>query len=562
MIADTVLLLIVIALFSSLKIGIKTDGVLARLLFLFVSVLCFYFYKHGGDSAEQVFSFVWNSSPSGNIMFDIVSNPYNCRLILPFFFMSALAIGYNIVFRYEERRCIFDAVLLYNLTALIIMITSNNLVQLLSGLFAIDVLALLMIRNVESSSWYATLNLIADMVLFTVFAVINCQLESLDMRQILQYNRIGLHRDFVAAAGLAAVFIKFGMLPFHSGMLHLRDIRFHRLQTVLFLTSPAAALILLLKFNLLWQSSAYFAPLLRGVCIFSVVWSAICLFTAENLKVKVIFMQLLFWPSFVLLLQINNFEWSKNFTLLLLCQYLCISIIYFLYYKANRCVSLLKLRNFCVADYYVCRAAGAVFCLFFAAEMSLGYLLGAGQSLYFMGIGCLAAISAAQIFHQFCFRGKVRESGKLPLRRKKMFWVITLPAAVMSGMLMFPQVSALPQLKIFLGSMLIWWLMVFIPIPKAVYKIYAGSALQKNDVWSLVYKNFISEPVLWCGRVLSVIIDRMVVEKMILGLTSLCLQGAIRLFRNMHYNRVWGGLIMLLLLAALWCVSFYAGGTN
>ena len=43
MIADTVLLLIVIALFSSLKIGIKTDGVLARLLFLFVSVLCFYF---------------------------------------------------------------------------------------------------------------------------------------------------------------------------------------------------------------------------------------------------------------------------------------------------------------------------------------------------------------------------------------------------------------------------------------------------------------------------------------------------------------------------------------
>lgn len=561
MIADTVFLLIVIALFSSFKIGIKTDGVLARLLFLFVSVLCFYFYKHGGDSVEQIFSFVWNSSPSGNIMFDIISNPHNCRLILPFFIISALAIGYNIVFRYEERRCIYDAILLYNLAALIIMITSNNLVQLLSGLFATDVLALMIIRNVENSGWYATLNLIADMILFTVFAVINCQLESLDMRQILQYNRIGLHRDFVAVAGLTAVFIKFGMLPFHSGMLRLRNIRFHRLQAVLFLTSPAAALILLLKFNLLWQSSFYFAPLMRGVCIFSIVWSSICLFTAENLKVKTIFLQILFWSCFVFLLQANNFQWSEFFTLLLLSQYICVSIIYFLYYKANRCVSLLKLRKCRFSDFYSCRFTCGLFALFFAEEISLGQLLCAEQNNYIFIIGLGISVSLAQVFHQFCFRKDGCESGKLLSRSKKMFWVIILPIAIAEIML-FSQISDVPQLRAFLIFMVLFVLLVMLPVPQAVYRIYAGTALQKNDVWSLLYKNIVLVPVLWCGRVLSLIIDRMVVEKIILGLTSLFLQGAIRLFRNMHYNRVWGGIVMLILLAVLWGVSFYAGGTN
>ena len=165
------------------------------------------------------------------------------------------------------------------------------------------------------------------------------------------------------------------------------------------------------------------------------------------------------------------------------------------------------------------------------------------------------------MFHQFCFRRDGCESGKLLLRSKKMFWVIILPIAIAEIML-FSQISDVPQLRTFLIFMVLFVLLVMLPVPQAVYRIYAGTALQKNDVWSLLYKSIVLVPVLWCGRVLSLIIDRMVVEKIILGLTSLFLQGAIRVFRNMHYNRVWGGIVMLILLAVLWGVSFYAGGTN
>lgn len=133
MIADTTFLLIVMAVLSSLKVGVKSDKFISWLIFLFVTGIFVYFLQHSHVTETTVFSFVWNSSPSGNIMVDIVSNSYNCQLIFPFFLMTLMAIGYNNVFRYEERRGLFDAVMLFNLTALIMMVTSNNLVQLLSG---------------------------------------------------------------------------------------------------------------------------------------------------------------------------------------------------------------------------------------------------------------------------------------------------------------------------------------------------------------------------------------------------------------------------------------------
>ena len=156
MIADTTFLLIIIAVLSSLKVGVKSDKFISWLIFLFVTGIFVYFLKHSHVTETTVFSFVWNSSPSGNIMVDIVSNSYNCQLIFPFFLMTLMAIGYNNVFRYEERRGLFDAVMLFNLTALIMMITSNNLVQLLSGLFVVDIMALLIIKDVEKSKYYAT----------------------------------------------------------------------------------------------------------------------------------------------------------------------------------------------------------------------------------------------------------------------------------------------------------------------------------------------------------------------------------------------------------------------
>lgn len=562
MIADTAFLLIVVAFLSSIKIGIKTDRVFSRLLFLCVTAVCYIFYRHSDAAVEQTFSFVWNSSPSGNIMVDIISNRYNCRLILPFLFISLLAIGYNAVFRYEERRGIFNAIILFDLTALIMMITSNNLVQLLSGLFAVDVLALLLIRDVESSKTYATLNLLADMLLFTVLAVINCQLESLDMRQILKYTQIGLHKDFVAAAGLLAVFIKLEIVPFHEGMQRLKDIRFHRLQNVLFLTSPAAALILLLKFNLLWQTSDCFLPMLTGISWLGIVWGGINLFCAENVKLKIVYMQMMFVSILLLLLISQNFMWSETFSKLLVCQYMSVSLVYYLYYQTNRTVSLLKLK--------VGHFSGSLFISFAyftylaVVWLMVIYVIDLQKAEYQQNLGVaglLYLLSIAQLMRQFCFIRAKSEANRKTACFKILYWILTLPVIIYWIYIESKNIAGMPQIT---ASLIVaaFIFLTMLPIPNTVYKIYACNAGQKQKGFGEFFCFVFVQPLQWIGRVLAVIIDRMVVEKIVVGFSALCLQSAVRLFRNLHYNLVGGGIIMLLMLAVLWAAAFYCGGID
>lgn len=555
MIADTVFLLIIVAFFSCFKSGIKTDKVLSCLIFLFTAFLLGRFFLQSDIAAEQFFSFIWNSSPSGNIMFDIVSNTYNCKFILPFFGLTVLALGYNVIFRNEERRCAFDSVVLFNLAALITMFTSNNLVQLLSGLFLVDVLALLLIHDVENSKCYATFNLIADMILFTVLAVVNCQLESLDMRQILKYDRIGFHKDFVAIAGFFAVCIKFGLIPFQGGIQPLKEIRFHRLQNVLFLSSPAAALILLLKFSLLWQTSIYFKPMLHYICLLSAGWAALCFLLAENLKLKVIYQQILFWALLVFLLDKNGFIWNESFSWLLICQYLATSLLYYVYYQTNRNVSLLKIKNCRLPNWKLKCVAGFGCLTLLLCEINYVYPQ-IKEQYCLLGWLVIYIIALLQLWH-FYIIGKNGETQKNRHSAKMWYWVLTAAAvvyAVFNSQIIFNSFN----IMVFIGIVLL----LLLPIPGFVYGVYSCKFVQDTDFFGVFYNYFIVKPLQWVGRVLAVIIDRMIIEKTVVGISVFLLNGAIRLFRNMHYNRVWGGIVMLLLLTALWIYAYFAGGTN
>lgn len=558
MIADTIFLLFVVVVFSSFKIGVKTDKIFSWLTFLFLGGIFVNFYQYQNKFQESVFSFVWNSSPSGNITVDVISNAYNYYLVLPFLFMTLLSVGYNVVFRYEERRNYYNALVLFNLVSLILMITSNNLVQLISGVFIVDIMALLMIKDVEKSKLHATLNLIADMLLFTVLAVINCQLESLDLRQIVEYNKIGYHQDFVAGAGLIAVFIKLGVVPFHEGWLKLKDIRFHRLQNVLFLTSPVSALILLQKFFYLWQNSLLFLPILQIGCFIGICWGSVCLWCAENLKVKIIYMQMAFWPVLILLWADNQFVWSEFFTTLLICQYLGVCLLYFLYYKANRCASLLKIKNINIDSGAHCWNIFILYlAVFFAESQNIWLLQKKTDGMVLFGY-FLFILTIAQIFHQFCFFSKKTEVKPVYHQSKKLFWFITSLAIVWvykndSNIMLLNKnfYSYLPLIFLLI--------MVFLPLPKFIYKIYNNKDIQDINIFDKIYNTLVAEPILWCGRILAVLIDRMLIEKMIVGAASLCLQSSIRLFRNIHYNRLWGGLAMIVLLCVLLAISYYNG---
>ena len=555
MIAYTVLLLFCIGIFSSIKVGVKVDKVLAFVTFASLFLVFANFCDGMLDAAEHSFSFMWNTSSGRNLKFEIISNPYNYALVMPCFLITLLGCLHSVLFRAEERKSAYSSLLILNLTALIILITSNNFVQLISALFIVDILALFMIKDIKAAQPYMLLNMVADMVLFSVLALINSRVDSLDIKEILRYRQIGFHADFAALAGLTAIFTKLGFAVFQVGNMALKDIRFHRMQNVLLLSSPMAALILLLKFNMLWRISDYFNIYADIACYVTLVWAFIGSITVNNFQAKVIYWQTAFWALMVELLRFYGFAWIPNFTYLLIEMYVFISALYLLYFYNNRCRNVSQMMRLRLT--HKKRLASVAFVLLLtAAAMANTLTQMYNQENYrciWLFAGLFSVSTATVIGQVFFYQGKRYSGVQHDISFK---WGVFLELIALCCCLLYraqwknPALWAVPAVFALLCACPLLW--------KTAY-FYKVRYWQRGDVLNRIYLVIIKSFRL-CGRVFWLLIDRLFLDKVILGTAVGASHVCLRTFRKIHTKPLFGGVVIVLAMIGLLWYSYLAGG--
>ena len=555
MIAFTTLLLFLLGIVGSVKVSVKADKLLSFFMLASLSVLFGNFVANMWRGIENTLSFTWNSSPSGNIYVDIISNPYNYGLVLPFFAMTLLAVAYNQIFRYEERRSTYDSVLILNLAALLMMITSNNFVQLLSALFIIDILAMFMIKDVEAYRRYILLNIAADMMIFTVLAVINCRVDSLDIRQILLYKKIGQHIDFITLCGLTAIFIKLGGYGLHLGLIKLENIRLHRLQNVLFLSSPISALILLMKFHNLWNASPYFTAYIHLMCALSLGGGFLASLAVSNYKAKIIYWQMMFWALFVEILCYKGFIWTPDGSILLLEMYVWVWGLYLFYlYNGRRYMMLEMMAKQPINRTAINMAFMLMFLMVLAISSSLTEMYNRGNRYYIWVFAVMFILSLTAMLRQ-AYRPR-RKALKVPAAAVKMHWSAWLIAGGLAAFL-FSHID-IWQLPLWGFGAAFLLLSRFTPLWSCQH-LYKMKKLQNNDVLGKIYKYLLIKPLRGFGRFLWLLIDHLVVEKFIVGVSAAGAQAFLRFFRRLHNNTVFGSIVITALLAVLLWASYQNG---
>lgn len=555
MIAYTVFLLFFIGIFSSVKVGVKVDKVLALVTFASLFLVFANFCDGMLRGVEHSFSFVWNNTQGRGLKFDILSNAYNYALVLPCFLITLLGCLHNLLFRYEERKSAYSALLIFNLVALIVLITSDNFVQLISALFIVDILSLFMIKNINVSQRYALLNMAADMMLFSVLALINSRVDSLDIKEILRYRQIGFHADFATLTGLTAIFAKLGFAVFQVGNIALKDIRFHRMQNVLLLSSPLAALILLLKFNMLWRISDYFNIYADIVCYTTLVWAFCGSIIANNFQAKIIYWQMSFWALMVELLRFYGFAWISEFTYLLLEMYVFISAMYLLYVYNNRCRNvsqMMKLR----LTHKKRLAAVAFILLLIAAAMAntLTLMYNQANRYYIWIFAGLFVVSVATLIGQiYFFKGKRYSGVQHDISFK---WLVFTELLALSCGLLYK--AKLTNVAMW-GTLAVLILASICPLLRKLAYFYKIRFLQNGDIIGRIYL-FVIKSLRLCGRVFWLLVDRLFLDKIMLGFSIVCSQMMLRLFRRLHGKPFWGGVTVVVLLIGLLWYSYQAGG--
>ncbi len=511
------------------------------------------------EGGEEILSFMWNSSPSGDIKIDIISNAYNYGLILPFFVITIVFIINNTIFRYEESRNNHNAVLLFNLVALIMMITSNNFVQLLSALFMVDILALFIVKDVEAYRRYILINIVADMLIFMVLTLINCRVDTLDIGEILLYKKEGGYLDFIAVSGLLSVFIKLGYWGFQVGLYGLRRVRLHRLQEVLFLSSPAAAIIILMKFHILWRSSFYYVPLLCVMSILTIIWGFVASVIYNDYKSKIIYWQLMFWALFVVLLNFYGFVWSENFTRLLLAMFVLQLALYGLYFYMRRRSQVIKMMLHPISNKGAAYTIGTIVTAMFVTISGTLTLLYNNTNRYYIWLfGILFTFTLSTTCRQlhFLFKKKMKyevEAQSQSQSYKTLFFAILIVISYVLSL-------GLPYLKPTTWGFALAFVVLCFKNPLAfTYKLYKKQNLQNNDWGGHLYRLFALRPLVFAGRCLFVVFDRIVIEKGIISLSVSCGRCALRIFRKLHNSRIIGSILVIILLIALLYASFVQG---
>ena len=181
MILNTISSLLLVGIIGLIKGRLRLDrwlswGMMVAVIYVFIQ----YLQSINSDTLDT-FSLLWSNSKLGPITIDFYPTKSSNQIIYPLFFTLIISIVNNNVFRYEERRSVYNSVIILNFISICLLICSKNYVQLITAVFVSDILGYLILKDVDSSRSYVIYNFFADMCIFMILSLICGRIQSLDI---------------------------------------------------------------------------------------------------------------------------------------------------------------------------------------------------------------------------------------------------------------------------------------------------------------------------------------------------------------------------------------------
>ena len=290
--AEIMACLIAVGLTGFLRLRMKYDRLLSWLMFFAAAFLFVKFSDLIVAGGKDGFSLLWNSSKIGDITVDFKPSETEYQVLFPAFFISLLTILHNNIFRYEEKKSSFNALIILNIVTISLLVCAENYVQLITCIFTVDILGYVLLRDVDSARRYVIYNFFADTCLFMILALVCGKLQSLSLADLPKYDEIGRHKDFVGLVAASALLIKTGCFLFQSYLLDLCAGRFQRMSAVNLLFSPLVGILVLLKLHSLLVVSDLTLPLLKIIGILTGLSGIVYFILIDNIKKKTVYLNM------------------------------------------------------------------------------------------------------------------------------------------------------------------------------------------------------------------------------------------------------------------------------
>lgn len=531
MIANLFLYLVIAGFTAEAVVKARFERVWSLLLFTVMAALLLNFYENWQLGFVGNFSQRWIDSSLIHININLSSNPANYVLIAPFFLVSGLMVFNNTFYSQEVDKLRLNGFLVLNLAAIILMVCSENVIQLLTAVCIIDVLCLSMINDIEGKRRYVFYNLLADMALFSLFAVVWGQTGSFALADLDKYNQPSYYPELAVFLLLFCVFIKSGMFLFQGGLINLSDLSFNRLKAVSYCATPAAGILLLIKAYPLLSVSAYSGTVLGLFAAFSIVWAFLGAVCIDNLKEKTLYFNIMFYALFIGLLSLGLENALNMIPMLLVLGYLLNSLWMMIGISASN-------------EFFVSNMGGFIhslkisfflaMLLFFALIQTLLKDVTIQNQWWIFGFLGSLLLAAAQILRQI-FLGESHSDERVWAFLKNSSVLYLLPALIITGLIIrFENYYTLLTVYVFAGFVII---MVAGPL-RFLDRVYEIDAIQEADWFDKIYETLLVAPVKILGRILWLTIDFLIIERTIISSLTGATNLLIGISRRLH-NGAW-----------------------
>ncbi len=539
MLIEVFLFLVVAGVLPIAIKGKRLSFVYLFLLTISIASLLGYFYQNWQMGTKDNFTYDWVSSPYYPIKIHLFSNFTHYAQIFPFFLISVIMIVFNCFSKIEKRKLEQNGLICLNLAALIMLICSENTIQLLVSACVIDVLGFYIINESAARRKYIFYNLMADMGLFMLFALIWGYTESIRLSDFGKYFEQGEHRDLVCILLLLCLFIKSGLFLFQTPLLNWNILNMRTIIVLTFLSTPISGYILFAKTLALLPLSKYSEPLILFFAYASMAWGGIGAIIMDNLRSKLIYLNMILSGLIYALLNAGLTPEMPMFASLILGGFLLAG-------------SLLLVALGSSNEVYVSSMGGFIGNLKFTFLVSLFCLLAyiqillqLSQTYYFIPIIALGliSVSCASIWSHIYFGQSNADERVLALLKNPPFiyWGILLGLAIY----VLTQEGE-PQGKAFIvmGGVL---LAAVSRIFNKIILIYDNEHVQESDWFSDFYHYFVIGPVKVLGRVLWLTIDFLIIERTIIYALRNTVNLLISLFQKIHTQAKWAYPFFLIL---------------
>ena len=250
------------------------------------------FYQNYLNSYFDSYSYSWLTSRYYPVSIDFLSSAETYSLILPLFAVAVLNVFYMLWDTLEKQKTYLLALTCLNLAFLMMLICSQNTIQILVSACFIDVIGFCVINNISAKRQYIFYNLLADMSLYIAFAMLWGECQTTQIEQLREYTVKSNH--FALWLILFSVYIKVGLFPFQGYLLQFSILSESRRNIMGFLSTPIVGLLILYKLNNL-QAGWGINGILRYAVWATLIWGGCCSVAIRRLSDKNLYLNMLFY---------------------------------------------------------------------------------------------------------------------------------------------------------------------------------------------------------------------------------------------------------------------------